>query len=419
MKNLICLLAMCMVLIPNPLNAQWVRSNGSNDSFFSFTSTTNVAGDTNLFTGSNGGGVFLSTDNGTSWTAVNKGASFGSVRALAVTDTNLFAAGYTVYLSGNNGKSWAPTTLKNKDAAALAISDTNVFAGTYELGIFRSSDVGKSWTAVDSGLTDSALYVTALFHYDTSIFAGTWGRGAFRSTNNGASWTEVNNGIVNHVHSFAVASNGVGGTNLFAGTFFGEGVYLSTNNGESWTPVNTGLTNKNIRTLAVSPNGAGGVNLYAGTWMGGVFVSTNNGALWTPLNSGMTSTTVNALYVSGSYLFAGTDHGVWRRLLSDTTTTFVTLINSNNFNDGSGLEQNYPNPFNLSTKISYQIPTAENVSLKVYDILGKEVSTLVNEIQPAGSYEVEFEAQGLTCGIYFYNLQAGSYAEIRKMTLLK
>ena len=209
MKNFIYLLVICMVLIPKPLNAQWIRGNKPNDSFYSFTSTTNVAGDTSLFAGSNTTGVYLSTDNGTSWTATNKGISFGSIRGLAAIDTNIFAAGYTLWVTNNNAKSWTQSTMGNIDPSALAISDGGVFAGTYISGIFQSSDTGKSWTAVNSGLTDSALYITALFHYDTCLFAGTWGRGAFRSTNNGASWTEVNNGIVNHVHSFAVASNGM------------------------------------------------------------------------------------------------------------------------------------------------------------------------------------------------------------------
>jgi hypothetical protein len=123
--------------------------------------------------------------------------------------------------------------------------------------------------------------------------------------------------------------------------------------------------------------------------------------------------------VSGEYLFAGTDNGVWRRPLSDVLMTSVEQIKSVNKDLGFGLDQNYPNPFNTSTKIRYQVPAVENVSLTVYDILGKEISTLVNEKKPAGSYEVEFGTQGLQGGIYFCKLQAGKYTEIKKMTLLK
>ncbi|HSW54359.1 MAG TPA: LamG-like jellyroll fold domain-containing protein [Ignavibacteriaceae bacterium] len=83
------------------------------------------------------------------------------------------------------------------------------------------------------------------------------------------------------------------------------------------------------------------------------------------------------------------------------------------------LEQNFPNPFNPSTIIKYQVSSISNVSLKVYDVLGNEVATLVNEQKPAGSYEVKFNAAGLSSGIYFYKLQAGSMVETKKMILMK
>ena len=83
------------------------------------------------------------------------------------------------------------------------------------------------------------------------------------------------------------------------------------------------------------------------------------------------------------------------------------------------LKQNYPNPFNPSTKISYSIPQQENVTLKVYDLLGKEVATLLNEEKPAGNYEIDFNASSLSSGVYLYKIQAGSYVESKKMTLLR
>jgi hypothetical protein len=93
------------------------------------------------------------------------------------------------------------------------------------------------------------------------------------------------------------------------------------------------------------------------------------------------------------------------------------------------LMQNYPNPFNPSTVISYQLPVSSDVTLKVYDVLGNEVATLVDEEKPAGNYEVEFSAKGgsasggnaynLASGIYFYKLQAGNFIETKKMLLMK
>jgi hypothetical protein len=83
------------------------------------------------------------------------------------------------------------------------------------------------------------------------------------------------------------------------------------------------------------------------------------------------------------------------------------------------LEQNYPNPFNPSTSIEYSVPNSEYVSLKVYDILGNEVATLVNEQKSAGNYEVKFNASSLTTGMYIYKIQAGSFIKVRKMMLVK
>jgi hypothetical protein len=87
------------------------------------------------------------------------------------------------------------------------------------------------------------------------------------------------------------------------------------------------------------------------------------------------------------------------------------------------LYQNYPNPFNPSTVISYQLPVSSDVTLKVYDVLGNEIATLVDDYKPAGRYEVEFQSsvdiRQLASGIYFYKLQAGDYKAVKKMILIK
>jgi len=83
------------------------------------------------------------------------------------------------------------------------------------------------------------------------------------------------------------------------------------------------------------------------------------------------------------------------------------------------LKQNYPNPFNPSTKIQFSIPQSEYVSLKIYDVLGNEVAELVNQDLSAGSYDIQFNANNLSSGIYFYQLITGSYSETKKMNLIK
>ena len=83
------------------------------------------------------------------------------------------------------------------------------------------------------------------------------------------------------------------------------------------------------------------------------------------------------------------------------------------------MSQNYPNPFNPATTISYQLPKNGQVTIKVYDMLGREVKTLVNENKPAGSYNVSFDAGSLSSGVYIYRIVAGDYTAAKKMTLVK
>ncbi len=93
--------------------------------------------------------------------------------------------------------------------------------------------------------------------------------------------------------------------------------------------------------------------------------------------------------------------------------------NENNLVSNFSLEQNYPNPFNPSTSIRYQVSSNSNISLKVYDVLGNEVATLVNEEKPAGRYEVKIDASELSSGVYFYKLQYGGFTEVKKMVLMR
>lgn len=427
------------------------------------------AGSAMLFAGTFGGGVFLSTDNGTCWNAANAGLTNTSVLSLTKSPTNdgsgtnLFAGTSSggVYLSTDNGASWssARTDVTNTPVWSLAARDANLFAGT-GCGVFLSTDNGLSWTAVNEGLTSTSVHALAISPAidgpGTYLIAGTTS-GVFISTNNGTSWSAASTGLTNTI----VSSLAANGTNLFAGT--SNGVFHSINNGTSWGPASTGLTNSNVLSLAVSSaKGGSGTNVFAGTY-GGVFLSTDNGtrwsgaampsyavyslavspvdggsgtsffagtsgsgvflctsdaASWSQVNSGMRITDVNALLWSDGYLFAGTSYGgVWRRPLSEMITS--TPVSPPNMPAIFSLEQNFPNPFNPTTKIRYQVSGVSNVKLVVYDLLGREVSVLVNEKREAGVHEVRFDGTGLSSGVYFYRLTVGDIAATKRLLLLK
>jgi len=143
-------------------------------------------------------------------------------------------------------------------------------------------------------------YVQTFCVSGTKVFAGTFGGGVFLSADSGRSWKAVNAGLTNTL----VGSLVVSGSNLFAGT--DNGVFISTNDGTSWTAVVSGLTSTIVLSLAASST-----NLFAGTYFGGVFLSTNHGTSWTAARTGLTNLHVQALAVSGALLFAGTKGGVF------------------------------------------------------------------------------------------------------------
>lgn len=430
MKNIYYLFTISIVIFHSTLNAQWVQTNVPSGGMVTCLAAGLNGASTNLFAGTYDAGIFLSTNDGTSWQAVNNGLGDYTVNSIALSGSNIFAGNGGIYRSTNNGASWELVTVfpNEETSKCIAVSDSEVFAGTGQWNggpgeIYRSADNGTSWNLVFV-TRRTYIFVSSLIISDTNVFAGTGGldNNVYRSSNNGTTW------IVDDTTFYGGGSTrafAVSGSNLFAGT--NTGVYLSTNNGLSWTPVNNGLPDyvNNygwITTLAVSPNGAGGNNLFAGTDTAGVYLSTNNGESWTAI--GMSNIYINSLAVSDSNLFAGTYSGVWRRPLSEMITGVED--HNNGILSQFILEQNFPNPFNPSTKINYTIPKNGNVSLKVFNLLGSEVAELVNGEMNAGNHDIEFNAvnpdgsgQVLPSGVYLYKLQAGSFVETKKMMLLK
>ncbi|MGA9117405.1 MAG: T9SS type A sorting domain-containing protein [Bacteroidota bacterium] len=393
--------------------AQWVQTMPES-TILSF-----AVRDINLFAGAqeepfriSGFSVFGSTDNGTIWTNVGTNPSGTNVNALAFNGSNLFAGtdgshfyNYDgVYFSSNSGTSWTATSL-NVPVYALTMKESSLFAGASGGGVYLSTDNGATWTSVTIELTNTFVVTFAVI--GTDLFAGTGGGGAYRSTNNGASWTAVNSGLMNaNVNALAIS-----GTDLFAGTW-GGGIFRSTDNGATWAPASDGLTNTIVFALTVSES-----TLFAGT-CDGVFLSTNNGANWNAANEGLaTNTCVRSLAIDASYLFAGTwGRGIWRRPLSE----LVSVENNQEpLPETSSLGQNYPNPFNPSTTIPYQLAAQSRVTLKLFDVLGREIAVLANGIEEGGYRSVLWDASDVTSGVYFCQLKVGPSVEWRKMSLVR
>ena len=128
---------------------------------------------------------------------------------------------------------------------------------------------------------------------------------------------------------------------------------------------------------------------------------------------------IYAMTANDKYVFVGVwDNSVWSRLVCEMLTSVKEspkIERPNSFN----LEQNYPNPFNPTTNIQYALTTRQFVTIKVYNVLGKEITTLVNEEKPEGQYSLNFNAGNFPSGVYFYTIRAGNFIETKKMLLLK
>ena len=154
-----------------------------------------------------------------------------------------------------------------------------------------------------------------------------------------------------------------------------------------------------------------------GTEDSGVFLYSDEGDSLGSRNEGLTNLNVLTLHLDNNgYVYAGTGNGVWRRPLSE-----VTSVGENQIEIPLSyiLSQNFPNPFNPSTTIKYSIPQLSSVQIKIFDVLGNEIETLVNEEKPVGTYELNWNAANLPSGVYFYQLQAENFVQTRKMILLK
>lgn len=392
-----------------------------------------------IFTGNQGAGFYRSSNNGASWEKVINGVNSSRVYALTIHNENLVvgAWGAGVFRSINNGESFIEINngLTNKYPSSIFADGDHYYVGHYE-GVDRSLDAGSNWTHSSNGLSGT---IYAFTKFDNKIFAAGSG-GLYVTTNNGDLWTRIQNGLPSATYNSLLTKENL----MFIGTT--SGLYISIDGGNSWSSTNL---SSDVRSLHQN-NG----KIFAGTNGEGVFVSDNNGGTWnaTPLNDktiySITSISNVVLALTSSTVYFTKDYGLsWEEKefglpIGDTFNTAVS--NSTNFFIGTfgfsvyrrpyteivsvdetqvptayNLKQNFPNPFNPSTTISFQIPDFSYVSLKIYDLLGNEIQTLVNELKQPGNYKVNFTPVGLASGIYFYQMRTDKFTDTKKLIFIK
>ncbi len=435
-------------------------SSNSGQSWTSVSSELNQDGDIYALAYSNGNfiagtlynGVYISPDNGQHWSQANSGLHHNVISNLAVSNNLLFAGTRGgLFKWGGNETEWSDNFtpgLSQWGITAIGANEEKIFAGNLNGEIFLSTDYGNEWekTGKAAGYITSFAFVgsnvllttslgelyishdncTTLNKVKSGLPAGDFAKsvtsiganifvifsvhGIYLSTDDGATWTEFDHGLPPVSQGLYITSFAAANGELFVGTD-GQGLFKSTDNSANWKYI--GLPNKRILSLAVTDT-----NLFAATSNEGVFVQSVNDTVQTQV--GLSGNEIISLVIYKNELIAGTKgNGVWHRPLSQLVTDVekVEAQLPSNFS----LSQNYPNPFNPSTTINYQISNSGYVELKIYDILGREVAVLVNEVQKAGSYSIKFNTVNtqLAGGVYFYRLKCNGFSSTKKLLLLK
>ena len=426
-----------------------------------------------IYAASNSTGVWKSTNAGLNWTQANTGLSNLVLQCIAVSriNANIVMCGTTnggtnpgVYRSTDGGANWSRVVNgiveTNINIQSIAIDPQNpntayitVFDGTTNStnGIYKTTDGGALWVPITNGIgaIKNFLCVTINPLNPNVLYAGTsfdpitssGPAKVYKSVNAGALWQDISNGLPSQTTDLKpirqISISPTDTSTLLLAQFINTdtlsgGMYVSTNGGGLWQRRNSGLpvaVGLLPRACLISPWGSSEMYVGLGNATNsniGVYRSVNSGLTWLPFNNGvmLNTYTVRAFESrpSNLTLFAGVAHptltsgqGVFEY------TFYINPINepSTSLPDMFSLFQNYPNPFNPVTKIKFALPENAFARLIIYDVLGREVETLVNEQLAHGIYEVNWDATNYPSGLYYYKLITDEYVETKKMMLIK
>jgi photosystem II stability/assembly factor-like uncharacterized protein len=338
-------------------------------------------------------------------------------------------------VSGSDRFNWStPFIIDPSNPAKL-------YLGTHRL--YRTTNRAVSWTTISPDLTNgpptgNQVYGTittiAAAPSDTNVvYVGTDDGNVWVTLNGGTSWMKISTSLpIRWVTRVAVDPNdALTAYVTLSGYRYDEylpHIFRTTDAGISWLDISSNLPDAPVNDIIVDPDSTEW--LYVGTDVG-VFVSENSGSIWNYLGENLPNAPVTDLVLHNptrTLIAATYGRSMYSIDLSPVTQVENDITSLNDFI----LYQNYPNPFNPSTSIQYAIGSRQFVTLKVYDVLGNEVATLVNEEKQPGTYEIEFnshsdEGRNLTSGIYFYQLRVGGpetssgegFIETKKMVILK
>lgn len=405
----------------------------------------------------------------TGWVAAQLNSGIGY--SLHETDSVIYASTYDgIFSTTSDGMPWFSKGPANHVVYDVIQTDQTILAATVD-GIYRSTDKGNSWELVPNSPICSGVGGTqghqVFAKNGTFIFIHTWAQGVFRSNDDGKTWllltVGTRSGLGGDLGGWATSIYTFAGKLFISAPSDKIGVYYSSDNGDSWTPAQSIDSSGAENLLFFS---ADHDTLYTGGFMGlyrstdsginwvpqyrdeitsegqmvglGIFrdlvaykqnliaavdfhslqLSRDGGKTWAEFNDGLISDwTFADLAIKPPYVWALTGFfgNAYRLQLSELVTKSTEL---NVSFDKDLLGQNYPNPVRNTAKIKYTIQNTGKVSLNIFDVYGKEVASLVNKTQAAGSYETEFNLQHLKKGTYFYRLNCKNHTETKKLLVI-
>ena len=346
--------------------------------------------------------ILKTTDGGDEWTRKSSGNYMEKVFCIN-TDIIVIITSYRDILKTTNGGSeWSEINTniqENFNDVYFADENNGIIVGDEGI-IIRTTNGGENWNTCTSNTTDY-LYSVCFSDVGNGWAAGDNGT-ILKTTDGGITWNPQNSGTTEDLYDLCFINPDIG----FAACRYG--LFLkTTDGGTTWnSQTMSDISYANISFMD-NKNGLL-VNRYS------ILRTEDGGQNWIPQKIGTTNRLYSVSKAGNRWIVVGNNGVMIRSSFGE-----VGVKDKNKIPYTFELNQNYPNPFNPGTKISYSIPQASFITLTVYDLLGKEVATLVNEDKPAGTYEIMFNAEGLSSGIYFYQLNSGKFIETKKMILLR
>ncbi|MBN1464447.1 T9SS type A sorting domain-containing protein, partial [candidate division KSB1 bacterium] len=367
--------------------------------------------------------ALFTKDKGNTWHEMTTGTRVPLNAVCFLNESTGYAVGYegTIIKTTDGGNSWSSVAQPNWQRNLRAIFFVNENKGfvvggdedfaQYNQVVLKTTDAGLTWSEYES---DWTFTLNSVFFADENLgFACGNNSNLIKTTDGGATWRKSNSGIDAELRCIFFTSKDVG-------YCVGEDarIYKTTNQGVEWAQQVSGFENRYEYDL----NSVYFVDANTGYAVGGrgwdygyhqqfekyglVLKTSDGGATWTEWDCATWNNFYSIAPVEkNSFILCG-DYASLIKVTNDEVST-VPATATIAEHDGFFLAQNYPNPFNRSTTIQYNLPVAQYVELKIYDTLGRDVITLVDESQAAGSHKVQLDSGALSTGLFFYRLRAG------------